>query len=96
MYVRVARWEGVSAENIRAAAEEIGGREGPPEGVPAKRLLMVADEDGGRLMMIPFFDSEEDLATANETLQAMTPPGEMGSPSSVEMYEVKFDLTAPQ
>jgi len=26
----------------------------------------------------------------------MTPPGEMGSPSSVEMYEVKFDLTAPQ
>ena len=95
MYVRVARWEGVSPEAIRESSEEIGGREGPPEGIPAKRLVMLADEANGTVMMIPFFETEEDRATADETLKTMTPPGGMGRPT-VEMFEVKLDVSAPE
>jgi hypothetical protein len=94
MHVRVAKWEGVSQETMRNAAERVGGADGPPDGVPAQRLIMLADEGSGRLIMMPFFETEDDLATGNATLKDMTPPEGLGTPQ-VESYEVKLDLQAP-
>ena len=86
MYARVARWEGAEAEQIHAAA-------GPPEGLPAKGLMLLVDPDGGRSMAISLFETEADLRKGDETLNAMSPPGEgMGRRTSVEMYEVAADL----
>ena len=49
--------------------------------------------DGGRSMAISLFETEEDLRKGDETLNAMSPPGEgMGRRTSVEMYEVAADL----
>ena len=95
MYARVAKWEGAEADTIRSAADGIKAEaaSGPPEGLPAKGLLLLIDPDGGRSMAITLFATEEDMRTGDETLNAMTPPGDgMGRRSSVEMYEVAAEL----
>ena len=95
MYARVARWEGAAPEEVRASAQGINAEAagGPPEGLPAKGLLLLIDPDGGRSLAISLFATEEDLRRGDETLNAMSPPGDgMGQRTSVEMYEVAADL----
>jgi hypothetical protein len=95
MYARVAKWEGAEAEGMRRSAEEINSQagEGPPEGLPAKGLMVLIDPDNGRGLGITLFDSEEDLRKGDETLNSMSPPDDaMGQRTAVEMYEVAVDL----
>ena len=98
MYARVAKWEGATADAVRTMAERINADadSGPPEGVPASGFLLLIDPDGGRSMAIGFFETEEKLKQGDETLNAMNPPedADMGSRTSVEMYEVAADLKA--
>jgi hypothetical protein len=98
MYARVAKWEGVDADAMRQSAERLnaGGDSGPPEGVPAKAFMMLTDPENGRNMAIVLFETEEDMATGDATLNQMNPPEEgAGQRVSVEMYEVAVDLKAP-
>ena len=95
MYARVAKWEGAEAEQIRAAAQGINAEaaSGAPEGLPAKGLMLLIDPEGGRSMAISLFATEEDLRRGDETLNAMSPPGDgMGRRIAVETYEVAADL----
>ena len=95
MYARVAKWDGAEADGLRASADEMSSRvsEGPPEGVPAKGFLMLIDPDGGRSMAVSLFETEEDMRKGDETLNTMSPDrDDVGSRSSVEMYEVAIDV----
>lgn len=95
MYARVVRWEGGEAAAMRESAERIEAEaeSGPPEGVPAKGLLVLHDPEAGRAMAITFFETEEDYRQGDETLNSMNPPGEgMGKRVAVEKYEVAADL----
>jgi hypothetical protein len=95
MYARVARWEGASADDIRAAAQGISAdaASGPPEGLPAKGLMLLVDPESGRSMAISLFATEEDLRQGDATLNTMSPPGDgMGQRTAVEFYEVAADL----
>lgn len=97
MYARVARWEGADPEMLRKTASEIeaDAESGPPEGVPAKGLLLLNDLEGGRAMAISLFETEEDYRQGDETLNSMSPPGEgMGQRIAVEKYEVAVQLEA--
>jgi hypothetical protein len=99
MYARVVRWEGADAEAMNSTAAEIRGRaaDGPPEGVPSKKLLILNDGENGRSIAISFFETEEDYRQGDETLNAMSPPGDgFGSRVAVEKYEVAVDLEADQ
>lgn len=93
MYARVARWEGGDAEAIKSNVEEIKARvdEGPPERVPAKGITFLVDADGGRVISISLFESEEDLRAGDEALNSMSPPNPMGTRAGVETYEVAID-----
>lgn len=97
MYARIARFEGVEAQGMRDNAATIESQDGPPEGLPAKGLMMLTDEESGNVLMVTLFDSEQDRAKGDETLSGMTPPAgqAMGRLASVEMYEVALDLKAP-
>jgi hypothetical protein len=98
VYARVARWEGGEAEALRRVGEEINANaaSGPPEGVPAKRFLMLVDPDGGGSLSIVLFDTMDDLRQGDEALNAMNPPNDAGGRrTSVEVYEVAVDLQAP-
>jgi hypothetical protein len=95
MYARVARWEGADAEMLKRSAEEIGAEadSGPPEGLPAKGLMLLHDLEGGRAMAITLFETEEDYRQGNATLDSMSPPGDgMGKRVAVDKYEVALEL----
>lgn len=97
MYARVARWEGADAETLKRSAGEISANaeSGPPEGVPAKGLLLLHDLEGGRAMAISLFETEEDYRQGDETLNSMSPPGDgMGTRVGVDKYEVALELEA--
>lgn len=97
MYARVARWEGASAEMLQQSAAGIreDSASGPPEGVPAKGLLLLHDLDGGRAIAIALFETEEDYRQGDETLNSMSPPGDgMGQRVAVDKYEVAVQLEA--
>jgi hypothetical protein len=97
MYARVVKWEGGDADAMRRSAGEINSRatEGPPEGVPAKGLLLLIDPDKGSGLSVSLFETEEDYRQGDETLNSMSPPGEgLGRRTGVEKYEVAVDLRA--
>ena len=99
MYARVVRWEGADAESLERTAGEIRSQaeagDGPPEGVPAKGLLILNDGENGRSLAISLFETEDDYREGDATLNSMSPPGEgLGKRVSVEKYEVAVQLEA--
>jgi hypothetical protein len=99
MYARVAQWKGADAESMKATAAEIkaqaeaGG--GPPPGVPSKEFLLLQDPEGGRVIAIMLFESEDDYRQGNEVLDSMSPPsGGLGDRVSVDKYELAVHVTA--
>jgi hypothetical protein len=99
MYARVVRWEGADAESLARTAKEIRtqaeSQGGPPEGVPAKGLLILNDGENGRSLAISLFETEDDYREGDETLNSMSPPDEgFGKRVSVEKYEVAVQLEA--
>jgi len=97
MYARVARWEGADAETLKQTAAEISAdsESGPPEGLPAKKLFLLHDLEGGRAMAITLFETEEDYRQGDATMNAMSPPGAgMGQRVAVDKYEVAVELDA--
>lgn len=97
MYARVARWEGADAETLKRTAAQISAdsESGPPEGLPAKKLLLLHDLEGGRAMAITLFETEEDYRQGDEMMNSMSPPGGgMGQRVGVDKYEVAVDLDA--
>lgn len=90
MLARVTTFEGGSAEGIRAAGEQMRANmgEGPPEGIKSTGVTMLIDPDGGRVLFIGLFATEDDLRSSEATLEAMDPPEGMGTRSSLEIYEV--------
>jgi hypothetical protein len=98
VYARVATFEGgdgaKAAAEIRARNEAEGG---PPPGLPAKKLLILSDTEGGKSLAIAFFETEEDYRQGDETLNSMSPPSgdnDMGRRAGVERFEVVLELEA--
>jgi hypothetical protein len=97
MYARVARFEG-DKEDLDAMVDAIRADvdQGPPEGIPAKGLMLMRSLDGGASLAIGLFETEEDLRTGDATLNSMTPPADRGSirRTSVDLTEVALDISA--
>jgi hypothetical protein len=89
MYARVVRFTDVDTERMNSTAAEIEGGEGPPEGVPAKGIRMIVDEAATTAVVVVFFDSEEDMKTGGEALDAMDASETPGTRVSVDTGEVK-------
>ena len=89
MFARMARFEGMDANQIDTALNEIKRRteSGPPEGVPSVEALFLVDRSAGEMAAISLYESEEDMRTGDATLRQMTPPPGTPRPS-IRMYEV--------
>jgi hypothetical protein len=97
MYARVVRWEGADAEAMKESVEQIraDADSGPPDGLPAKKLWVLHDLEGGKAMAITLFENEEDYRQGDATLNSMSPPGEgMGRRVAVDKYELAIELEA--
>jgi hypothetical protein len=94
-YARVATFDADEAA-LNALLNNIKSDDGPPEGVPATRITVLADRSAGKVVVALRFGSEEDLRKGSETLDAMTPPpGGSMRRLSVDSYEVVLEQQAP-
>jgi hypothetical protein len=94
MLARMTTWEGGSAEGIRSAAEEMRSNlsKGPPPGVRSTGLTMLTDPEGGRVVMIGLFATENDLQESEAALKQMDAPAGLGTRGPVEVYEVAAEI----
>jgi len=94
MLARVTVWEGGTADSIRAASEQMRSNvaKGPPPGLKSAGLTMLTDPEGGRVLMIGLFASEEDLRESEPVLEEMNPPEGIGSRTAVDVYEVATEV----
>jgi hypothetical protein len=94
MLARVTRWEGGTAEGIRAASEDMRSNisQGPPPGVKSTGLTMLADAEGGHVLMIGLFASQADLRDSEPALKEMNPPDGIGTREATEVFEVAADV----
>jgi hypothetical protein len=94
-YARVVTFDADDAA-INALVNAINSEDGPPDGIPAKRITVLADRSAGKVVVDVRFGSEEDLRTGAKTLDAMSPPpaGKMRR-VSVDVYEVMLERQAP-
>ena len=93
-YARVTTFDADDAA-IDALVQEIKSSDGPPDGLPAKRITVLADRAAGRVVVATRFGSEEDLRIGSAALEAMSPP-DAGAMSrvSVDAYEVLLEMEA--
>jgi hypothetical protein len=94
-FARVVTFEADGAA-LDALVAEINAEAGPPPGIPAKRITVLANRAAGRVIVSVRFGSEEDLRIGAETLEGMSPP-EAGTMRrlSVDVYEVAIEKDAP-
>ena len=93
MYVRVVRFSDVSAERMEGALSRIKESDGPPPGVSSMRLEMLFDEGQGTAVVLQYFETLEEMQTGAKVLSAMDASETPGVRASVDMCEVKLELT---
>jgi hypothetical protein len=104
MYVRIARFEGVDVGRVDADMEEMRSQmragalppDAPPEAqtlmTTVRRFVQLVDRQNATTLGLAFCETEEDVRSADEALNAMSPPTDaMGRRTSVEIYEVALD-----
>ena len=84
---RVVSFDGVTQDRIQEMQSEMRDSE-PPEGLPAKEIVVLHDPDAEKSLVILFFDSEEDYRQGDETLNAMPAGDTPGQRTGVAKYEV--------
>ena len=84
---RVVSFDGVTQDRIREMGSEMQGSE-PPEGLPAKEIIVLHDADADKSVVIVFFDSEEDYQRGDEILSAMPAGDTPGQRTAVAKYDV--------
>jgi hypothetical protein len=90
-YARVVTFAADEAA-LEAMLSEIKGSDGPPPGVRAKRITVLADRANGKVVIAVRFDTEADLRKGAEVFDAMSPPtGGSIRRLSVDSYEVLVD-----
>ena len=85
---RVVAFEGVERERIEQIKSEIESGDRGGDDVPAKEFLLLHDPAGDTSLAILFFESEEDYAAGDATLNAMPREDTPGRRTSVTKYQV--------
>lgn len=87
-YARVVAFD-ADDKALDALLDRIRTDDGPPDGVPATRITVLADRSNGKVVVAIRFGSEEDLRTGGAVLDEMSPPA-IGSMrrTSVDEFEV--------
>ena len=83
---RVVAFDGVSKDRIEEMRGQIDGE--PPEGLPAKEIIVLHDPEGEKSLVLIFFDSEDDYRRGDEVLNAMPTGDTPGQRASVTRYDV--------
>ena len=88
---RVVSFDGVSQDRVREMESEMQGSE-PPEGLPAKEIIVLHDADADKSVVIVFFESEADYQRGDEILSAMPAGDTPGQRTAVARYDVAIRM----
>ncbi len=104
MHVRVARFEGIDADNVDRDIDEFRKMvrtEERPEWMPeetfatlrdgVRRVMTLVDRDAGVSIDLTFTDNAEDAERVHEALDSLSPPDSAGRRASVGTYELVLD-----
>jgi hypothetical protein len=94
VYMRVVRFTDVDPDRLETVIGEINEADGPPEGMPMHGLQMFLDRDQRTAVVIQTFDSEDDMRTSEQVLDAMDPSETPGTRSTIDRGEVRLELHA--
>lgn len=89
---RVVSFEDVNKDRIEELKREITEGE-RPEGLPATEILVLHDPDAEKSLVVLLFDSEDDYAQGDKTLNAMPTGDTPGRRTSVSKYDVAVRMT---
>jgi len=89
---RVVTFEGVDKDRIEEMKREMSEGD-PPEGLPAKEMLVLHDPEASRSLVVIFFDNDEDYRKGDEFLSAMPAGDTPGKRTSVSRYDVALRMT---
>ena len=84
---RVVSFDGVTKDRIEEMRDQITDGE-PPEGLPAKEIIVLHDPEAETSLVIIFFDSEDDYRRGGEVLSAMPSSDTPGQRAAVARYDV--------
>jgi hypothetical protein len=84
---RVVSFDGVTRDRMQEMQSQMRDSE-PPEGLPAKEIIVLHDADAEKSVVIVFFDSEEDYRQGDEVLSAMPTGDTPGQRTAVGKYDV--------
>jgi hypothetical protein len=84
---RVVAFEGVTGERIDQLRSEIEAGERPDD-IPASEFVVLYDAESQSSLAILFFDTEDDYARGDATLNAMPAGDTPGQRASVRKYDV--------
>ena len=84
-------FEGVGKDRIEQMRKDMDGA--PPEGLPAKEIIVLHDPDAEKSVVIVFFDNEDDYRAGDAALNAMPAGDTPGSRTSVATYEVPMRMS---
>jgi hypothetical protein len=90
MYARVVRFTDVDADRMAERVKAGDERGGPPVDIPAKSVKIMHDADQGTAVVIQFFETADDMATAEAALDSMDPGETPGTRASVDRCEIKL------
>ena len=89
---RAVTFEGVDSNRMAELSQEIQS-DPRPDDIPATEILILHDESAETSLVILFFESEDDYARGDATLNAMTPGDTPGRRTSVTKYTVVGRMT---
>ena len=94
MYVRVVRFANVSRERIEALLGRVRESDGPPPGVASTGITILFDGDQSTAVVLQHFATAEDMEAGARVFAAMDASETPGARASVDMCELKLELTA--
>ncbi len=93
MYARVVRFTDVDPDHLAGRLAEAEAREGPPVDIPAKGVQILHDPGQRTAVVIQRFETADDMAAAEASLDAMDPADTPGTRVSVDRCEIKGELS---
>ena len=94
MFVRVVRFQDVSAERMQALLARIQEAGGPPPGVNSTGVTVLFDEAQGTAVVLQRFASAADMEEGARIFAAMDSAETPGTRVSVDACELTLDLEA--
>ncbi|HSD01019.1 MAG TPA: hypothetical protein VLB81_01515 [Gaiellales bacterium] len=89
---RVVFFDGVTEDRIREMGGEMRDSQ-PPEGLPAKEIIVLHDAAAEKSLVLVFFDDEEDYRRGDQILSAMPTDDTPGQRTGVAKYDVAIRMS---